>query len=141
MKLKTYMSFMQKAYLTVLKDGFARAEYLRKHNILQSIGENMCFYSRVFLSNPKLVKIGNNVSTATNVRILDHDRIDVVLSGIYEEKYSKFYDCVEIVDNVFIGADVTICPGVKSGDNTVIGTGAIVVKDLPSGKIWGRLGA
>lgn len=34
MKWKIYSNFIQKAYFTVLKDGFARAEYLRKHNIL-----------------------------------------------------------------------------------------------------------
>lgn len=101
----------------------------------------MYFYSRILPTDPKLVKIGNNVSIATNVRILGHDRIDIVLSGIYEEKYSKFYDCVDIGDNVFIGSDVVICPGVKIEDNTIIGAGAVVTKDLPSGKIWGGVPA
>ena len=89
MRLKTYFRFLQKAYFTLLRDGYARADYLRKHDILQSIGENVYFYSRIFPPNPKLLKIGNNVSIATNVRILGHDRIDVVLSGLYGKKYSK----------------------------------------------------
>ena len=141
MRLKTYFRFLQKAYFTLLRDGYARADYLRKHDILQSIGENVYFYSRIFPPNPKLLKIGNNVSIATNVRILGHDRIDVVLSGLYGNKYSKFYDCVEIGNNVFIGSDVVILPGVKIGDNTIVGAGAVVSKDLPSGKIWGGVPA
>lgn len=141
MSIRTYIGFLQKAYFTVLRGGYARAEYLRKHDILQSIGENVYFYSRIFPPNPKLLKIGNNVSIATNVRILGHDRIDIVLSGLFGKQYSKFYDCVEIGNNVFIGSDVVICPGVKIEDNTIVGAGAVVTKDLPSGKIWGGIPA
>lgn len=42
---------------------------------------------------------------------------------------------VEIDDNVWIGANVTICPGVKIGANTVIGAGSVVISDIPSNVI------
>lgn len=38
---------------------------------------------------------------------------------------------VEIGDNCWIGANVTICPGVKIGKNTVIGAGSVVTRDIP----------
>lgn len=38
---------------------------------------------------------------------------------------------VTIGDNVWIGGSVTICPGVKIGNNVVIGAGSTVVKDIP----------
>nr|WP_275982077.1 DapH/DapD/GlmU-related protein [Ohessyouella blattaphilus] len=44
---------------------------------------------------------------------------------------------LKIGNNVFIGSDVTVLPGVKIGDNTIIGAGAIVSKDLPGGFLWG----
>ncbi len=38
-------------------------------------------------------------------------------------------------DNVWLGGDVTILPGVTIGSNTVIGAGSVVTKDIPSGVV------
>lgn len=43
-----------------------------------------------------------------------------------------YTDPVTIGDNCWIGAGVTICPGVNIGENTVIGAGSVVTKDIPS---------
>lgn len=91
-------NMFRKFYFMLLKDRYSRANYLRKHDILASIGKNVYFYSRIFPADPKLLKIGNNV---------------------------------------FIGADSVILPGVKISDDTIIGAGAVVTKDLPAGLIWG----
>lgn len=42
---------------------------------------------------------------------------------------------VTIGDRVWIGANVTILPGVTIGDEAVIGAGSVVTKDIPSGVI------
>ena len=42
---------------------------------------------------------------------------------------------VTIGKNCWIGENVTICPGVTIGDNSVIGAGAVVTKDIPAGVI------
>ena len=39
---------------------------------------------------------------------------------------------VTIEDNVWVGAGVTICPGVTIGENSVIGAGSVVVHDIPA---------
>lgn len=39
---------------------------------------------------------------------------------------------VTIGDNVWIGGNVVICPGVNIGDNCVIGAGSVVTKDIPA---------
>lgn len=39
---------------------------------------------------------------------------------------------VSIGDNVWIGAQATICPGVKIGENSVIGAGSVVIHDIPA---------
>ncbi len=39
---------------------------------------------------------------------------------------------ITVGDNVWIGASVTVLPGVTIGDNTVIGAGSVVNKDIPS---------
>lgn len=33
---------------------------------------------------------------------------------------------------MWLGGNVTVCPGVKIGSNTVIGAGSVVTKDIPS---------
>ena len=38
---------------------------------------------------------------------------------------------ITIADNVWLGGGVIVCPGVTIGENTVVGAGAVVVKNLP----------
>lgn len=42
---------------------------------------------------------------------------------------------INIGNDVWIGANATICPGVSIGDGTVIGAGSVVVKDIPAGVV------
>lgn len=42
---------------------------------------------------------------------------------------------IVIGKNVWIGANVTILPGVNIGDNTIIGAGSVVTKSMPSNSI------
>lgn len=46
-----------------------------------------------------------------------------------------YADPVKIEDNCWIGAGSTICPGVTIGENSVIGAGSIVTKDIPANSI------
>jgi maltose O-acetyltransferase len=39
---------------------------------------------------------------------------------------------IAIGNNVWLGGGVIVCPGVRIGDNTVVGAGAVVVRDLPA---------
>ena len=39
---------------------------------------------------------------------------------------------VRIGDNVWIGGNTVICPGITIGDNCVIGAGSVVTKDIPA---------
>ena len=42
---------------------------------------------------------------------------------------------IHIGKNVWLGGDVKVLPGVSIGDNTIIGTGSIVTKDIPANVI------
>jgi len=48
---------------------------------------------------------------------------------------------VIIGKNVWIGANVTILKDVNIGDNSIIGAGAVVTKDIPSNVIVGGVPA
>ena len=41
------------------------------------------------------------------------------------------FAAVVIEDNVWIGSNATVLPGVKIGSGTVVGAGAVVTKSLP----------
>lgn len=51
------------------------------------------------------------------------------LKGLFNNKP------ITIGNRVWIGANVTVCPGVIIGDDTVIGAGSVVTKDIPNGVI------
>lgn len=48
---------------------------------------------------------------------------------------------ITIGDNVWIGANATICPGVTLGNNVVVGAGAAVTKDFPDNVVIGGVPA
>ena len=48
---------------------------------------------------------------------------------------------VVIGKNVWLGCHVTVLPGVKIGDNAIVGAGAVVTKSVPPGETWGGVPA
>lgn len=93
------------------------------------IGENFFANMNLVILDGAKVKIGDNAFIAPNVGIytaghpLDVKQRNDGLEYAYP---------VTIGNNVWIGAAVTILPGVTIGDNTVIAAGSVVTKDIPS---------
>lgn len=73
-----------------------------------------------------LIKIGDNVTLAPRVHILAHDA-----STCHHLGYAKI-GRVDIGNNVFIGAESVVLPGVSIGNNVVIGANSTITKDVPS---------
>lgn len=48
---------------------------------------------------------------------------------------------VTIGDRTWLGAHVTVLPGVTIGDDVIVAAGAVVTKDLPSGAVYGGVPA
>jgi maltose O-acetyltransferase len=44
-------------------------------------------------------------------------------------------DPIELGDNVWLGGGAVVCPGVSIGEDTVVGAGAVVTRDLPAGVV------
>ncbi len=74
------------------------------------------------------VRIGDNCQFAPNVAIYTagHPLHPVSRNSLYEYGIS-----VTIGDNVWIGGNTVVLPGVHIGSNTVIGAGSVVTKDIP----------
>jgi maltose O-acetyltransferase len=76
-----------------------------------------------------LIEIGNNVTMAPRVHILCHDA-----STKQFLNYTKI-GRVTIGDNVFIGAESVVLPGVTIGSNVIIGANSTITKDVPDGSV------
>lgn len=75
------------------------------------------------------IKIGNNVFLAPKVSIFTAGHpIDSKVRG----EGLEFGKEIKIGNDVWIGGNSVILPGVTIGDNVVIGAGSVVNKDIPS---------
>jgi acetyltransferase-like isoleucine patch superfamily enzyme len=57
-------------------------------------------------------------------------------TGVPFAKQEFIGDDIVIAENVWLGAHVTILPGVKIGSDAIIGAGAVVTRDVPAGETW-----
>ena len=114
------------------------------------IGEG-CYIEPPFHANwaGKHVHFGNNVYANFNLTLVDDTDIyvgDKVMFGPNvtvataghpidpELRYQamQYNIPVHIGENVWIGANAVVLPGVTIGDNSVIGAGSVVTKDIPA---------
>jgi maltose O-acetyltransferase len=47
----------------------------------------------------------------------------------------EYAEPITLADNVWLGGGVIVCPGVSIGQDTVVGAGAVVTRDLPAGVV------
>ncbi len=93
------------------------------------VGKNFFANYNCTIIDVAKVKIGDNCFLAPNVAIYTAGHpiyLDTRNTGF---EYGKE---VIIGDNVWIGGNSVICPGVHIGSNVVIGAGSVVTKDIPS---------
>jgi maltose O-acetyltransferase len=76
-----------------------------------------------------LISIGDHTTLGPRVTILTHDATPKLRTG-----YSRIAR-VRIGARVFIGANAIILPGVKIGDDAIIGAGSVVRRDVPAGAV------
>lgn len=76
-----------------------------------------------------LIEIGDNVTMAPRVHILCHDASAKGFLG-----YTKI-GRVTIGNDVFIGAEAVVLPGVNIGSRVIIGANSTVTHDVPDGVV------
>lgn len=103
-----------------------RLWYLRRMKKMD-LGEGVKISLRANLdmTNPRGVHIGSGTYVAFHAVVFSHDMSRLVHTDTY------------IGRNCFIGAHAIIMPGVRIGDECIVGSGAVVTKDIPSGCIVG----
>ncbi|MEH7386093.1 sugar O-acetyltransferase [Bacillus sp. JJ1521] len=121
-------------------------------NLFHSVGENAWIESPFNCDYGYNITVGDNFYTNTNCTILDCAKVTIgnnVWIGPNVSLYTPNHaiDAIErkagyerslpitIGDNVWIGGSVTIVPGVTIGENSIIGAGSVVTKDIPANVI------
>ena len=92
------------------------------------VGKNFFANYNCTLLDVAKIKIGDNCQMAPNVAIYTAGH------PVHPDTRNTAYEYgikVTIGDNVWIGGNTVICPGVHIGSNTVIGAGSVVTKDIP----------
>ena len=140
-KLKIYR------YNHRLPFGFFKLYSLLKR-ILGKVGKNVTILAPFHCDYGKNIEIGDNFMANYNLVILDAAKVIIgnnVLLGpnvsIYtaghpifpESRRTEYQYAIEITigNDVWIGGNVVINPGVHIGNNVVVGSGSVVTRDIP----------
>ncbi len=132
---------------TSVRQGDLRRELLEQ--ILGAVGEDVEIRPPFYVDYGTNIRIG--ARTFVNFGLMALDVADITLGADCqlgpnvqlltpthpvdpELRRAKWEAAKPIVigDNVWLGGGVIVCPGVTIGENTVVGAGAVVVKDLPA---------
>lgn len=124
-----------------------RAGILKK--LFPNMEENCVVLSPIYTDYGFYTKIGHDTFINRNAYLMDGCGITIgshcfigpncgmytaVHATVAEERNQGLEKALPIVigDNCWLGGDVKILPGVTIGNNTIIGAGSIVTKDIPS---------
>ena len=132
------------------KDVEARDALLRR--ILGDVKGDILIEQPFYCDYGFNISVGKNFFANFNMVVLDEARVvfgDNVFIGpncgfytaghpidsIERNKGLEFARPIIVGNNVWIGANVTVVPGVTIGDNCVIGAGSVVTKDIPDNTV------
>ncbi len=126
--------------------------YSQLKRMLGEVGDNVSIEKNFNCDNGKNIFIGSNFLANYNVTILDVNKVhignDVMIgpntiittvghpiSPMGRRQKLAVTDPVKIGNDVWIGGNVTVLPGVTIGNNVVIGAGAVVNRDIPDNSL------
>ncbi len=107
--------------------------YAKKIGVNFPDGELHLYGNTSWSTEPWIITLGKNVHITDGVKFITHE--GGVL--IFRDKVPDLEITKPIVigNNVYIGNNVIILPGVTIGNNVVIGAGAIVSKNIPDNSV------
>lgn len=90
-----------------------------------------------FGSEPWLIQIGNDVTIASDVKLITHDGSSRLFRNKFPEmsRFGNRFAPIIVEDNVFIGMNALILPGVRIGTNSIVGAGSVVTKDVEANTV------
>ena len=120
-------------------DGREWAEFLKARGALYAMGENCSIQTNVHIADPSYVRMGNNVRLS-GCTLFGHDGSINMINRAYGLKLDRVGK-IELLDNVYIGHQAIVLPGVTIGPNAIVASGAVVSKDVPENVVYGGVPA
>ena len=113
------------------KNNYSKVNPLEFHEF----GNNCRIYNCNFGLDKKLISIGNNVEIHEGTIFINYSPIAEHYNCVMEngnDSELRYLGPIHIKDNVFIGKNVLIYPGVTVGENSLIFDGTVIDKDIPA---------
>lgn len=146
-----YLDLMDEYNRTPRRLQAVRSEMLKR--LFAEVGEN-CYIESPYFANwgGHHVHLGSNIYANAGLTLVDDTHIYVgddtmfgpnvtiataghPIDPTLRSRGLQYNLPVHIGRNCWLGAGVIVMPGITIGDNTVIGAGSIVTKDIPSGVV------
>lgn len=99
------------------------------------VGHGCRILTQVECTEPFLLDIGDHVSVGTNAQFVTHDGAVWVLRQQTGRSDLDLFGRIRIGNNVFIGNNAIILPGVDIGDDVIVAAGAVVSRRVPSDSV------
>lgn len=115
-----------------------RAEYLKKHNVLGSIGDNCLWGPWLLPLYPKLIRLHDNVKIHKTALLVTHDVLNRHLKECFPTKDFGHYEkigCIELMDNAYVSMYSIVMPDVRVNKNGIISAMSVVTSDVPENTI------
>lgn len=132
-KSRIYRKVYRKIYAKIIGT-------LRPVKYAQKIGVNFKNVSKVHIygkigwsTEPWIITIGENVHITNGVKFISHDGGTLLFRNIVPDL--EITKPITIGNDVYIGNNVIIMPGVTIGNKVIIGAGAVVTKDIPDNSV------
>ena len=108
-------------------------KYAKKVGVNFPEGELHLYGSVNWSTEPWIITLGKNVHITHGVKFITHDGGTLLFrKEIPDLEITK---PINVGNDVYIGNDVIILPGVNIGNRVVIGAGAVVTKDIPDNSV------
>jgi maltose O-acetyltransferase len=140
--------------ISKIADWYLKQSVLIQKSNLKYCGKNVNINHKISLVCPEKIEIGDNtliadyttifgvhgviigknclISVGCGISSLNHQ----IISKTRTSDGYEFSSPIIIQDNVWLGMNVCVLPGVNIGENSIIGAGSVVTKNVPSNEIW-----
>lgn len=108
-------------------------KYAKKIGVNMPKGKVHIYGNVEWGTEPWLITIGENVYLTDGIKLINHDGGTLLFRK--EVPDLEITRPITIGNDVYIGNNVLILPGVTIGNRVVIGAGAIVTKDIPDNSL------